>query len=144
MGLLYSGDVNGLCGRLSVREDLENESELSLFDRKNFPSPPSFSFSFSVSFEIIRCNRPLFLGVSNMGGSGMSGGPWAKKSMRSRAPADTGYFDIRSVDVWRAGVEGCAVSSGPTSITSSKSKDSLLRVTCRVGGRFETGYGDSL
>lgn len=132
IGALCTPTVDG------VLRDLEKES----------PPLPVLTFlcspSFNVNFENILCNRPPFalLGVSKdielppaptpIGTSGMSGGPSARKSIRSRAPADTGYGAFCLVDLSDCFTTSGASSSDAPPITSSKSIDSLLRTTLRV------------
>jgi hypothetical protein len=61
----------------------------------------------------------------------MSGGPSDKKSISSRAPADTGYVVRRTTGVLTTTPSG-GVSSSDVPITSSKSMDSLFFATLRV------------
>lgn len=76
--------------------------------------------------------------------TGSSGGPWAKKSIKSRVLADTtglawgGRFDGAS------NTFGASFSSlSDPAITSSRSKDSLLRTSRRVRGGVGTELGPS-
>jgi hypothetical protein len=113
-------------------DDLEYDSPPPLFALGLFCSE-----SFSVNFDIILCNRPpLAFGTSKdsdielplMETSGVSGGPSAKNSIKSRALADTAYL------------VGCCVGFFETTsssfellpITSSNSSEALLRTTFRV------------
>jgi hypothetical protein len=95
-GMTPEPKVDGILFEEALEYALEYDSPPLLFPFELF-----WSESFSVNFDIILCNLPPLLGVSKDKDmalpptlkdiSGVSGGPSAKNSIKSRAPADTAY-----------------------------------------------------